>query len=95
MGTSVTKNNIHIEDSFRYPKSEMIPHLEALEIDHPECEVFKRTMFSLKCEWIVHNALYGLGLWKERTKDVDLDVNADGREWAYIVCGVLCWIFVK
>lgn len=95
MEKKVSIKNIHIEDSYNYPKSEMIPELEAIKVYHPECEVFKRSMFSLKCEWITHNALYALGLWKDRTKDVDLDYPCDKPEWVYMVLGILVWPFIK
>ena len=70
----VTDNNIQIKDSYTITsKSEMSEILYALEHFHPECNVFKRNHFSLICEWKTHNRLYKLGLWKNHTKDVDLN----------------------
>lgn len=59
-----------------------------------ETEVFKRSLFSMKMEWICHNFLYRVGYERERTKDVNLDYPCDRPEWQYIVCGLLVWLFV-
>ena len=34
-----------------------------------------RTLKSCVNEWIAHNRLYNLGLFKERTRDTDLEMN--------------------
>lgn len=59
-----------------------------------ETNVFERSIFSLKMEWICHNFLYNIGFERDRTKDVDLDNPADHPEWEYIVGGIFAWIFV-
>lgn len=46
-------------------------------------------MFSLVMETVTHKVLYKLGLWKNRTKDVDLDNPCDKPEWLYIIIGIL------
>ena len=98
MEYSVSKTNLHIEDSYEVPKRYMRRTLREIR---EECrrkgidtDVFKRSVFSLKMEWICHNFLYYAGIERERTKDTDLDNPCDRPEWQYIVCGILVWLFV-
>lgn len=95
MNYTLTENNLHIEDSYRVRKKSMDAAFCHIKND---CEtpsnVWKRSMFSLKCEWIVHNFLYSLGLWQSHTKDVDLNYP-NKWEWLYKIIGVLVWLFVK
>lgn len=71
----VTKNNIHIPDSYKVRNvNTMRAVLLREKALHPDCEVFKhRTTESLVREWRAHNRLYRLGIFKNRTKDVDLE----------------------
>lgn len=92
---SVTENNIHITDSYAVPKKNFGRILSRIHNQHPECKVFERSTISLEHEWATHNALYDLGLWKDRTKDVDLNVPMPWyKEWAYFIVGALVWIFI-
>lgn len=94
MNYTITENNLHIEDSYKVRKKEMYVALTAIYLENPNSNVWRRTDSSLRLEWICHNFLYSLGLWRSHTKDVDL--NADCKiEWLYKVCGCLVWIFVK
>lgn len=87
--------NINIVDSYKVRKWHMRSVLKNIKRDHgDETNVFERSMFSLKMEWICHNFLYNIGYQRERTKDVDLDNPSDHPEWMYIVCGILVWILV-
>ena len=72
----VSKNNIHIEDSYKVNrKDDMQIVLSDIRANHSleESDVLKRTDSSLIKEWRVHNVLYNLHLFREHTKDVDLD----------------------
>lgn len=70
----VTKNNIHIQDSYKVTsKSKMIEVLYIIQHNHPDCNSFKRSYNSLISEWRTHNRLYRLGFKRSRTADVDLD----------------------
>lgn len=92
---TVTKNCVHIENSYKVRKSKMREVLEEIKSKHEtETIVFQRSMFSLKMEWIAHNFLYNVGYKREQTGQVDLDNPCDRPEWLYIVCGLLTWIFV-
>lgn len=91
--------NVHIPDGFLIGKRDFdyILDIRASRADKHEFMVFeKRSRFSLKMEWAVHNFLYKLGIAKVRTKDVDLDWP---QKWyvtaAYIVGGMLSWLFIK
>ena len=90
MKTIVTTNNIKIIDSYKInKKKEMINILLSLKEEYSNCNTFKRSIFSLLCEWKTHNRLYYLGLWKSRTKDVDLNYPL---KWymkiLYFICGI-------
>lgn len=70
----ITSYNIHIPNSFKITKrKEMKKLLLQIKSEHPECEVFKRKLWSLCSEWKAHNRLYKLNIEPERTKSVDLN----------------------
>lgn len=96
MEYTLTRNNLHIVDSYRIRKLRMGKVLREIKASaHPgQTIVFRRSFFSLKLEWICHNFLYGIGYKRDRTKDTDLDNPCDRPEWQYIVCGLLVWLFV-
>ena len=86
---------VTIYDSYQVRKWNMREVLRRIKKDNQEqTNVFERSLFSLKMEWICHKFLYGIGDQRERTRDVDLDNPCDRPEWQYIVCGLLVWIFV-
>ena len=93
---TVTQYNVHIPDSFEVSKHSFADVLGRIRQSHPDCEVWRRSRWSLKAEWAVHNALYGLGIARERTKDVDLNHPLPWYvEGAYIVFGTIVWVFIK
>ncbi len=64
-------NNIKIQNSyFVLSKDEMIRFLAKLDL-----ELIDRSITSCLNEWIAHNRLYRLGLFKSRCKDCDLSSN--------------------
>lgn len=94
--------NIHIENSYKVRKKDFDKTLDGIretaykERNESELAVFNnRSRFSMKCEWAVHNFLYSIGLWRERTKDCDIDFPCDKPEWIYCIIGCLVWIFIK
>lgn len=100
MNYILTKNNLHIDDSWQVRKKDMKKQLYQIRYcyEHPEnicSDVWLRTYNSLISEWVCHNALYRLGLWRSRTKDVDLDYPCDKPECLYKVCAAIVWPFVK
>lgn len=91
----ITKHNLHIEDSYKLKKKEIKSALEEIKSINSDSLIWERSMFSLVMETVTHKVLYKLGLWKNRTKDVDLDNPCDKPEWLYIIIGILTWIFVR
>lgn len=70
----VTKNNIHIENSYeiRNPFT-MNDILNEIRKQYESDVLLYRSNWSLIREWITHNNLYILGYKREQTKDVDLN----------------------
>ena len=93
----VSKSNIHIEDSYKVNrKDDMQIVLNDIRATHSleESDVLKRTDSSLIKEWRVHNVLYNLHLFREHTKDVDLDYpQSKIIEIAYSVAYFIVSIF--
>ena len=86
--------NIHIEDSYKVSKNSFNTIL-ATFVDSDSLSVkAHRSPFSLRSEWAVHNFLYSLGLWRGKTKDVDLNYP-NKWEWLYCIIGALVWLFIK
>ena len=73
----ITHNNIHITDSYKLNKKQIYQFLKELRLDErysmQDTPLDHRSDKSLVREWITHNNLYKLGLFKSRTKDVDLN----------------------
>ena len=90
---TLTSHCLHLVDSYRVPRWRMRGELKEirqraqLSSGLPSL-VFKRSLFSLKMEWLCHNTLYRLGIQRDRTKDADLDNPCDRPEWQYIACGI-------
>lgn len=94
MKIDISKNNVHIYDSYAYSKKAFDVIIDYAVQKSPDCEVFKRSRYSLKMEWAVHNLLYRLGLYRDRTKDVDLNYP-NNLEWLYIILGLFSWLVIK
>lgn len=93
---TVTQYNVHIPDSFEVSKWCFEDVLCRIRGHYPDSEVWKRSMRSLCAEWACHNALYGLGIARSRTKDVDLDYHPKWYMSAlYWFLGAVVWPFIK
>lgn len=67
-------HNIKIVDSYLVTdKKRMIEYLNQLPL-----EKVNRSLKSCLNEWIAHNRLYNLGLFKNHTSDCDLTQNESG-----------------
>lgn len=91
----VTENNICIKESYKASKKSFGSILASIRATNPNCNVFKRSMFSLKTEWATHNALWYLHILRARTADTDL--NYPQKWWekiGYSVVGVIVWPFI-
>lgn len=87
---TLTRHCLHLVDSYRVPRWRMRSELKYIRRrgQWTQSLVFKRSLFSLKMEWLCHNTLYRLGIQRDRTKDADLDNPCDRPEWQYIACGI-------
>ena len=93
---TITNTNLHIVDSYKLSKKVFRPTLDEIESQKPEYDVWKRSKCGMCLEIATHNALYSLGLWKERTGSVDLNYPQSFIEKiGYTVCGILVWLFIK
>lgn len=93
---TVSQNNIHIIASWRISKKEFDAKLDNIAALYPDCEVLiRRKRWHLKFEWATHNALYDLGIARERTADIDLNYPL---KWyakiGYAIAGFFVWIFI-
>lgn len=64
---------VKIVNSYQVTKRSRIKEiLYVFKLEHSDIK-FDRDIDLLTKEWIVHNRLYKLGLFRSRTKDVDLE----------------------
>ena len=93
---SVSENNIHFDSSFRVRKDDFEEELKALREQHPESQVWNRSVESLKREWATHNAFHAMGIFRSRTAHMDLNWP---QPWyvrlGYAVIGKVVWPFIK
>lgn len=70
----INSANIHINNSYLIDKPKDIVNIISYLKDICKNDVLsKRSVNSLKREWIAHNNLYKLGYKRSRTQDVDLE----------------------
>ena len=90
----VSDNNIRIENGYFVKGRAFGFVLNRIRTDEPNEVTSNRSNYSLSCEWAVHNALYKLGLFRSRTKYVDMEYPCR-LEWLYIVLGSIIYPFVR
>lgn len=88
---SVSASNVHIENSYKVKsKSDMYCVVKHIKGKYPEHGINKLSDFILVQEWSSHNLCYKFNIYRDRTKDVDLDCN---KKWyikmIYAVIGFL------
>lgn len=93
----VYDNVITIYDSYLMTKKEFMNTLYFMRRIYTDNKVLlNRNNYSLLCEWAAHKLLFKLGLFKDRTKDVDLNLFSNiFIDIAYYVFGTLSLIFIK
>ena len=65
-------SNIHIVDSYKVPIKVVREYLENFT---KGTGIYYRDIDSMEKEWIAHNILYKLGLFKRHTKDTDITID--------------------
>ena len=90
----VSDNNIRIENGYLLRGRSFGFILNCIRKSEPNEVTANRSNYSLSCEWAVHNALYKLGLFRSRTKDVDLNYPCRS-EWLYILLGSFIYPFAR
>lgn len=88
---------IHITDSYKVSKKDMLSIIRELRKVYPDNIVLKnRTDKSLKREWLVHNLLYKLNYQVKRTKDVGLDYPQSKKyKIGYRILGALAALILR
>jgi hypothetical protein len=67
-------NNINIKNSYKVRGRKNIKNVICmLKEKFPENNINKQSTFLLTQEWAVHNLCYKLNIFRDRTKDVDLN----------------------
>lgn len=96
-GIVISENNIQIKDGYTYSKYDFWTVLLPLREWYPYNNVLThRSDRSLMAEWSVHNFLYNIGLFRSRTKDVDLNYPIPLYESVlYLIVGSIVWMFIK
>lgn len=89
------KYNTHIENSYRVKsKDDMSKILKAIR---NRCvgdyAIHKRTIKSMINEWRSHNLLYNIGIYKDRTASVDLDINS--KWYISMAYSILSFLYFK
>lgn len=76
---SVSENNTHIEDSYKITKNKVmyniLNQIRISNIHNRNLAIFNRSLKSMIIEWRAHNLLYKLHICRERTRNVDLNLN--------------------
>ncbi len=93
---SVSENNIHLDSSYQVHKDDFESELNALREQHPNSQVWNRSIESLKREWATHNAFHAMGIFPNRTGHMDLNWP---QPWfvrlGYAIFGRIAWPFIK
>ena len=92
---TISKNNLHIENSCEVSKRYFRRTLVGIENLRPDSDVWKRSKCGMSLEWSAHNGLYMIGLFRSHTKDLDL--NYPRKLWEkvlYPIIGSIFWPFI-
>jgi len=73
MQYNISSKDLQLKSSFKVKKAAFERELAKIREKHPDSQVWKRSIRSLKREWAAHNALHALGILRNRTSDTDLN----------------------
>lgn len=87
-----TENNIHINNSYTIKtEKEMLFFLNQIKNILGVKYKYTRSFDSMVKEWYAHNILYNFGLFRNHTKDVDL--NEDEKIIRKILYNIIYFVF--
>ena len=90
-----TKNNTKIIDSYKITdKKEIEKYLSWIIEERKAKKYHTRSLKSYQREWLGHNFLYKLGLFKSHTKDVDLEERLTPKEKIKGLFMDLIWLII-
>ena len=96
MQYNISSKDLQLKSSFNVKKAAFERELAKIREKHPDSQVWKRSLRSLKREWAAHNALHALGILRNRTSDTDLNWP---QPWyirlGYAILGTLAWPFIE
>lgn len=96
MQYNISSKDLQLKSSFKVRKAAFERELAKIREKHPDSQVWKRSLRSLKREWAAHNALHALGILRNRTSDTDLNWP---QPWyirlGYAILGTLAWPFIE
>ena len=96
MRYKISENSIKLINSYLVHKADFGKELNKIKNLHPNLSLWNRSVSSLRREWATHNILYDLGLFTEKTTDVDLNFK---HKWhvnlAYWIIGGIALLFIK
>ena len=96
MQYNISSKDLQLKSSFNVKKAAFERELAKIREEHPDSQVWKRSLRSLKREWAAHNALHALGILRNRTSDTDLNWP---QPWyirlGYAILGTLAWPFIE
>ena len=96
MQYNISSKDLQLKSSFKVKKDAFERELAKIREKHPDSQVWKRSLRSLKREWAAHNALHALGILRNRTSDTDLNWP---QPWyirlGYAILGTLAWPFIE
>lgn len=95
MEYNVFEDDIQIVDSYKIVlKDEMIEIINQIKEKYPENPVIKNVSLNrMVREWQSHNLLYNLNLFREHTKDVDINDNNFIMDCGYFILSMVYRIF--
>ena len=94
---NISDNCLTIYDSYSVHKNNIYDILKSFYRLYPSNNVLSnRSMYSLWCEWVVHNFLYNIKIQPHRTSNVDFEYPIKWYyEVLYNILGPIFWLFIK
>ena len=96
MDFTIRDNNLRVVDSYKINKRDFAETLRLVRELYPNFQVWNRGIPQMCLEWATHNALYSLGISRERTDSCDFEYpQTFWLRAAYAIAGCAVWLFIK